>query len=735
MRSAIVLRAAILILGIASFATAQSTQFPFQLSASSQGNTVLLANGATIDFAALIGSTQTVQITALYRGTGTVTITQKPSLFGSTAFTVNFPAALPLTLSPGNPFFFTITYAPTSTSQTSAQFDLPFTEMLAPAAGSTTPTQYPGDIAFVLQGSTPSFTLSYVLQTDQNVVPLQPGGTIPFKPTLINTTAEALLNITNLGTGPGQVTNITISGNAFKLAGLPLFPAGVAARANLQLIISYSPTAVENDTGQIQITLDPKTTITINLQGSGINSTFLYQVLVGNKTTSISNGGTANVPDTNVGATTTVTIRVKNTGAANGTINSIDVVGQGFQLTSAVLLPQTLAPNASLSFTVAFMPTQPGPATAQVFVGNDQFQLVGNGIGPNLVYSYISNGTTITLDATNPAVVFSPVMISQSKSTTFLLRNTGTQAAVIANIGIGAADSPYSVTGLPALPTNLAPNKQIKFTIKFAPITTGFSNGTLFINTAAIPLTGSGTPPPALPAYTIQGPSGNASPFTQPAISLQLSAPYPVALVGTLTIGISGDLTRDPSVLFATGSRQVQFLIPANSTTAMFADQGTQINLQTGTVASTVTLTPSFATQAGGVDVTPSAPATLQFMIPAEAPVLIDLSGSSQGSNTLVLNVSGFSTTRSLSKMTVQFAIASGFTVTTSQVTVDLSQAAAAWFDSSNSVGFGGQFIVQVPFTFQGTAPSGQTLLNSVTGATVTISNAQGTSNTLQVAF
>ena len=88
MKSTILARAALLILAAAIVAAGQTTQFPFQLSASSGGNTVLVGNGTTISFSALIGSSQTAQITALYRGTGTATITQKPNLFGSTAFTV-----------------------------------------------------------------------------------------------------------------------------------------------------------------------------------------------------------------------------------------------------------------------------------------------------------------------------------------------------------------------------------------------------------------------------------------------------------------------------------------------------------------------------------------------------------------------------------------------------------------------------------------------------------------------
>jgi hypothetical protein len=218
-------------------------------------------------------------------------------------------------------------------------------------------------------------------------------------------------------------------------------------------------------------------------------------------------------------------------------------------------------------------------------------------------------------------------------------------------------------------------------------------------------------------------------------VSLKLATPYPVALVGTLRIGISGDLTSDPAVQFATGGRVVPFLIPANSTVATFADQGTQIHLQTGTVASTVTLTPSFATQKGDVDVTPSSPSTLQFTVAAAAPALIAITAGTQGSNTIVLNVSGYSTTRSLTSMTVQFTVAAGFNVTTSQLTVDLTQAAATWFQSSASDEFGGQFVVSVPFTFQGTAPSGQSILNSVTSVTATVSNDHGTSSSLQASL
>ena len=120
--------------------------------------------------------------------------------------------------------------------------------------------------------------------------------------------------------------------------------------------------------------------------------------------------------------------------------------------------------------------------------------------------------------------------------------------------------------------------------------------------------------PPPLPVYTIAGPAGTAPPMSQPAVGLKLASPYPVAIAGVLTISASGDLPSDPGVQFATGGTTTAFVIPANSTDAVFGAQGSQIRLQTGTVSSTITLTPSFTTQAGGVDLTPSGgPATLQF--------------------------------------------------------------------------------------------------------------------------
>ena len=728
MRWPILIRATLSLGMLAGVSWAQA-QFPFQLRVASTSTAGTVANGSTIGFSASIGNSEAIRLTATYVGSGKVTVPNSPTLFGSPEFTATLAGTPPLTLNPGDSVIVDIQFLPTASSQANAQVVLPFSETI-----NTTnpPTVSQNQITLNLQGTAPSFALSYVLQTDLNTVPLQPGGTIPFPDTVIGTISQANLVISNIGSATGTINSITISGNpAFTIVGKPLLPGAVPAGQQLTLNLRYQPTAVETDTGQVQITYDTGPPVTINLQGRGITSVYTYNILQGSNVTQVTPPGPITLPDTNVGSTNSVVIQVKNSGTATGTITSPPAIaGSAFSITSGPVFPQVLKPNDSFTLTLNFTPTQPGPQTGQLLIGSDLFSLTGNGLGPQLSFSYLSGGTTTTLGP-NDAVVFSPIAVGQTSQQTFTITNNGTTSAKISNIGIGETKSPFSVSGIPNLPTSLDPGQTVQFSINFAPVTTGFSVGTLHIDTATVGLIGSGTPPPPLPSYTIQGPSGSVSAQSQPIIRLKLASPYPLALTGVLTLSTTTNFVSDPAVQFATGGRTVPFVIPANSTDANFANLGPSLPLQTGTVASTITLTPSFATQSGGVDVTPDSPATLQFSVAPAAPVLISVVPVSETASSFSLNVTGYSTTRSLTSVTLQFTASAASTVGTTQVTIDVHQAAALWFQSSGALAFGGQFTVTLPFTLHGTPPTGETLLQTIASVSATISNEQGASNTL----
>jgi hypothetical protein len=92
--------------------------------------------------------------------------------------------------------------------------------------------------------------------------------------------------------------------------------------------------------------------------------------------------------------------------------------------------------------------------------------------------------------------------------------------------------------------------------------------------------------------------------------------------------------------------------------------------------------------------------------------------------------VIGYSTTRSLGSLNVTFNPASGYNFSTTTFSSDLSQVAALWFQSAASQAFGGQFEVTIPINLTG--PAGKNLLLAIASVSATVSNAVGTSATLQ---
>jgi len=722
--------AALLAVFAAGMASAQTIDFT--LLAIENGQAALIPNDYELPFLTTVGTQQTATVKATYTGTTQATITTLPQQVGSTEFTLTSTLALPAVLGPGQSFTLTITFKPTNSAEALGEISVTYTE---PTGTGGSPVA--NVIQIGLEGESPSFVLSYILQSNQNVVQIPTGGTIPFAATQINTTAEAYLNITNLGSGPGTIIGISppAAGSPFKVQDIPLTPYTLAAAgssgSNLQLLVLYTPTAVETDTAQVVITYQGGATATVTLTGSGITSTFSYKYLVQGVSTTVMPGGTITFPGANVGSTSSLILTITNTGSANGTISSISTSGP-FSLTNPITSAPTLTPQESFSVSLTFAPTQIGTQTGYLVVGNaPAFNLTGQGLGADLTFAYTSSaGTTAVNPATGGAVVFSPIEVGQSEQVIFVVTNSGSLPATISLVAPSPANGSYSLSAI-ALPKILAANQTLSFTITFTPTVTGISDGDLILDTTSIPLVGSGTAPPALPSYTIAGPSGNATSASQSNISLTLSKGYSLDLTGTLTLTTEGTFGTDPAVQFATGGRTVDFTIPANSTSANFAGQGSELPVQTGTVAETVTLTPTFST-AGGVNVTPSSPTTLQFTIPSAAPVLESAAIADESADSFALVLTGYSTTRSLTSLNVTFNPASGFNIGTSQLTIDLSQVSTAWFASAASVSFGGQFAITMPFTLTGTVKAGQALIDSIASVTATVSNSVGTSGSLQ---
>ncbi len=446
----------------------------------------------------------------------------------------------------------------------------------------------------------------------------------------------------------------------------------------------------------------------------------------------LASGGTVNFSQTPLNASSQVSVTVTNSGAKTASVASVTLAGTDFQLSSTPLPNTNLNPGTSVTFLIVFTPKVAGPrsGTLQVVAGGaaSAFALTGIGLGPAWTVSY-TGGSTITMIHSNDSIVFPSTAVGIQSGVHVSVLNSGTATGVITSIGLSNVPQ-FSLANLANLPASIDPGATIAFDIDFSPNNTGVYTALLKLDASTFTLSAVGTAPPPLPAYEFEGQPASPGAFQQATIGLTLASPYALAIQGTLTLAYaSSAFTIDPAVQFSTGNRIVNFTVPANSTHAIFSNNSNQVQLQTGTVASTITVTPSFSL-AGGYDLKPGTPAILSWTIPEASPDLVSVKISGAGTNAFTIELTGFSTARTLSTIHCAFSPAAGSMAQAVTVTIDAEQAFSAWYGSAASQQFGSQFTATVPFTMQSN-PASTSSSNSYQSVTVSLSNSLGTSKSL----
>ena len=726
------------VLVAATSASAQTT-LPFAIKAQ-QGTIVTnVSDGGSIAFTADgLGRPADANITITHLGvapspgatpTGTATITAI-DLSGSTDFSLTGVPDPAQTFQTNQSFTIGVRYRPTTSVKATGLLKITYTETAPTPPSGVAPKPTTGSFTLNLSGVAPEFVFSYLPPPNTNVIPLAPNDTILFPLTAVNDTPTAAVVITNRGSGPGVVSGIAVSGAAFTALSLPAAFTSVDAGKDLRFSIRYSPLQIETSAGSVRIDFVDRS-VTFGLSGTSAGAVFAYDALQSSGAAAVLPGQTISVPDTPLSTPTSIVIRVRNTGNADGKIASIDVTGAGFTLTELPFVPLTLPAGGSFTFTLNFNPPQAGPITGRLRIGADTFTVTGNGLGQNLVYAYVAGGVTSTV-VNNAAVIFPPVPVGQTSTLTFQITNNGTSVGSINSISIGStpatAVAVFTLSRLPALPVSIPAGGSVTFTATFSPTVVGNVNGVLRVDTVSFPVAAVGNTPAALPNYQFTGASGAQEPAQQVAAGITLAAAYPLNLNGTLTLAFNSDVfSNDPAVQFATGGRTVTFVIPAGATQAVFPNNSNQIRLQTGTVAGTITLTPSFLTD-GGINMTPTIPPALNISVAQSVPRILSVQVSNKTSNTLTLLVTGFATGRGITQIDLQFTPVAGETLGTSKVSLNVDSTFNAWFQSSASTPFGSQFTATLPFTLAGDVKNVATIVEALQSVSVTLINRQGTS-------
>ncbi len=718
--------AAAIVLAIS--AHAQNT--PFSIRVQQPDTVASVPNGANIGVNTPIGRTESLSVTLTYLGVGTASIPLPPELNGSTAFQVVRASGTPANLTAGQAFTLEIQYSPRQAQAVSALLNLAYTETISTSNGELSAR---GLIQLQFTGTAPEFAVSYIFSDTQNSVVVPSGGTVPFPATAVNATSSAVIAISNRGSGSGQLSSITVSGESFQLLGSPLLPLNIPANSEIRLGVRFQPTSEGVKNGALTITGLGETR-TFNLTGPAFRTSFNYELLAADGPRPAVPGAALAIGEMLPGELLTVQLLITNSNPVSVSLPAITVFGVGFGL-SEVPTGRTLRPGETVGIFLLAQSDQPGILQGRLRVGDDAFDLRATVSGVQFRYSYSVGASARISVQPGGVIVFPPSPIGSTVDALISVRNNGTARGDVFSISTADLSGVYELSGLPSFPAKLESGESLEFRVRFRPNAAGTANSALRIDGASFVLTGNATALPPLPSYRFTLQSGNVGPLEQPSLGVELVSPYPLPLTGVLTLAQeAASFVNDPSVRFINGATSISFNIPANSTRAIFANGSDATRLQTGSVAGTIFLSSTFSVS--GTSLPDSTPQILRLNIPAAAPRLIAASAS-PGNNTITLTITGMTLTRSLTKLDLTITPIAGVNIERTQFSINLEGESLAWFRNGASAASGGIFALQIPLNLSSSGNNlpleGSNLIQAIASVEASLSNEVGVSNRLSV--
>jgi trimeric autotransporter adhesin len=169
--------------------------------------------------------------------------------------------------------------------------------------------------------------------------------------------ATQTIRLSNSGTGTLLVTQLSVTGSGFSTGTLPL-PVSLASGQSTTFNVAFAPTSAGTASGSVTVVANaPNSPAIIALSGTGITAT---------QTLTFSASSLA-FGSLNVGASSTQSVTVTNSGNSTVAISQIVETGAGFALSGAST-PVSLNAGQSLTFGVTFSPNSAGNDSGTVVI-------------------------------------------------------------------------------------------------------------------------------------------------------------------------------------------------------------------------------------------------------------------------------------------------------------------------------------------------------------------------------
>ncbi|MFZ1939924.1 MAG: beta strand repeat-containing protein, partial [Terracidiphilus sp.] len=281
---------------------------------------------------------------------------------------------------------------------------------------------------------------------------------VTFGSVQIGQSASTIITVTNEGSAPVLVSQMTVSGSSFQATSQSELPASISPSSSFTFTITFAPTGTGPATGQLNITSNATNanTVQVGLSGTGAAASVA---------TSLTSLGCTN---NSVTGSTADNCTVELSAPAGDSGQVVNLASNS----SAVTVPATVtvaagATSANFAATASAV-TTPQTVTLTAFAGNVTED-----------FSMQLNAVTAALTLSAGTLNFGNVDVSSSATQTLALMSTGTAPVTVS--GLTVTGTGYTAPGA-SFPMTLNPGQTANIGVEFDPVATGTTIGQLSLS-------------------------------------------------------------------------------------------------------------------------------------------------------------------------------------------------------------------------------------------------------------